>query len=111
MTDDKDIDGLAGEYVLFSAHQDHDGERYPVNVRYMRDFRADVGALSRVLVAASGGQRQIPLAQLATIKTVSGPAMIRSAGHCNTMGTASTMASMVESLGMGLPTNAAIPPS
>jgi copper/silver efflux system protein len=52
-------------------------ERYPVNVRYMRDFRADVGALSRVLVAASGGQRQIPLAQLATIKTVSGPAMIR----------------------------------
>lgn len=33
----------------------------------------------------------------------------RSAGHCMTMGTASTMASMVESLGMGLPTNAAIP--
>jgi dihydroxy-acid dehydratase len=33
----------------------------------------------------------------------------RSAGHCNTMGTASTMASMVESLGMGMPTNAAIP--
>src|SRR6185369_3004486 len=32
-----------------------------------------------------------------------------SAGHCMTMGTASTMASMVESLGMGLPTNAAIP--
>src|SRR5215467_8197226 len=36
-------------------------------------------------------------------------AMSRSAGHCMTMGTASTMASMVESLGMGLPTNAAIP--
>ncbi|HEY2862129.1 MAG TPA: IlvD/Edd family dehydratase [Casimicrobiaceae bacterium] len=33
----------------------------------------------------------------------------RSAGHCNTMGTASTMASMVEALGIGLPTNAAIP--
>jgi len=33
----------------------------------------------------------------------------RSAGHCMTMGTASTMASMVESLGMALPTNAAIP--
>src|ERR1700731_1594511 len=33
----------------------------------------------------------------------------RSAGHCMTMGTASTMASMVESLGMGLPSNAAIP--
>jgi dihydroxy-acid dehydratase len=35
--------------------------------------------------------------------------MSRSAGHCMTMGTASTMASMVESLGMALPTNAAIP--
>ncbi|HEY1504234.1 MAG TPA: L-arabinonate dehydratase [Stellaceae bacterium] len=33
----------------------------------------------------------------------------RSAGHCMTMGTASTMASMVEALGMGLPANAAIP--
>src|SRR5438045_1055293 len=35
--------------------------------------------------------------------------MSRSAGHCMTMGTASTMASMVEALGMSLPTNAAIP--
>ncbi len=35
--------------------------------------------------------------------------MSRSAGHCMTMGTASTMAAMVEALGMGLPTNAAIP--
>ena len=35
--------------------------------------------------------------------------MSRSAGHCMTMGTASTMACMVESLGIGLPHNAAIP--
>ena len=35
--------------------------------------------------------------------------MSRSAGHCMTMGTASTMASMVEALGMALPQNAAIP--
>ena len=34
--------------------------------------------------------------------------MSRSVGHCMTMGTASTMASMSESLGMALPTNAAI---
>ena len=33
----------------------------------------------------------------------------RSAGHCNTMGTASTMATMVEALGLALPANAAIP--
>jgi len=37
--------------------------------------------------------------------------MNRSKGHCNTMGTASTMACMVESLGMSLPENAAIPAS
>jgi len=35
--------------------------------------------------------------------------MSRSTGHCMTMGTASTMASMVESLGVTLPGNAAIP--
>ncbi|MGE5206880.1 MAG: IlvD/Edd family dehydratase [Chlamydiota bacterium] len=35
--------------------------------------------------------------------------MHRSRGHCMTMGTASTMASMVEALGMSLPGNAAIP--
>ena len=35
--------------------------------------------------------------------------MNRSKGHCMTMGTASTMASMVEALGMSLPGNAAIP--
>ncbi len=35
--------------------------------------------------------------------------MHRSHGHCMTMGTASTMASMVESLGIGLPGNAAYP--
>src|SRR5215469_6577482 len=33
----------------------------------------------------------------------------RSAGHCMVMGTASTMATMVEALGLGLPQNAAIP--
>ena len=52
-------------------------ERYAVNVRYMRDFRSDIGTLGRVLVPAFGGQRQIPLTQLATIKAASGPSMIR----------------------------------
>ncbi len=52
-------------------------ERYPVNVRYMRDFRSDIGALGRVLVPASDGQRQIPLSQLAQIRAATGPAMIR----------------------------------
>jgi Cu(I)/Ag(I) efflux system membrane protein CusA/SilA len=51
-------------------------ERYPVNVRYMRDFRSDLGALQRVLVPA-GGERQVALGELAEISTTSGPSMIR----------------------------------
>ena len=51
-------------------------ERYSVNVRYARDFRSDFGALERVLVPA-GGQRQVPVGELATIKAVTGPSMIR----------------------------------
>jgi len=50
-------------------------ERYPVNVRYARDFRSDIPALSRVLVPVKG--MQIPLAQLAEIKIRSGPSMLR----------------------------------
>jgi len=52
-------------------------ERYPVNVRYLRDFRGDIAALGKVLIAASGGQRQIPLGELATVKPATGPSMIR----------------------------------
>jgi Cu(I)/Ag(I) efflux system membrane protein CusA/SilA len=52
-------------------------ERYPVNVRYMRDFRSDMGAINRVLVSVPGGQKQVPLSQLARVSVVSGPSMIR----------------------------------
>src|SRR5688500_4451034 len=41
--------------------------------------------------------------------TVAEACMCRSRGHCAVMGTASTMACMVESLGLSLPHNAAIP--
>ncbi len=41
--------------------------------------------------------------------TVAEACMCRSQGHCAVMGTASTMACMVESLGLTLPSNAAIP--
>ena len=51
-------------------------ERYPVNVRYMRDFRSDIESLRHVLVSA-GGQKQVALSSLAEIRTVTGPAMIR----------------------------------
>ena len=51
-------------------------ERYGVNVRYARDFRDDLPRLRRVLVPTASGA-QIPLAQLADIRMVEGPAMIR----------------------------------
>jgi Cu(I)/Ag(I) efflux system membrane protein CusA/SilA len=52
-------------------------ERYPVNVRYMRDFRSDMDSLAAVLVPAMGGQRQIPASELADIKVATGPSMLR----------------------------------
>jgi Cu(I)/Ag(I) efflux system membrane protein CusA/SilA len=51
--------------------------RLPVNVRYQRDFRSDPEALGRVLVPVMGGKRHVALSELATIRAVSGPAMIR----------------------------------
>jgi Cu(I)/Ag(I) efflux system membrane protein CusA/SilA len=51
-------------------------ERYAVNVRYQRDFRNDLDSLGRVLVATPSGA-QIPIAQLAEIRLVEGPGMIR----------------------------------
>jgi Cu(I)/Ag(I) efflux system membrane protein CusA/SilA len=51
-------------------------ERYPVSVRYARDYRSDLPALGRVLVKTAAGA-QIPLSQLARIETRAGPAMIR----------------------------------
>jgi Cu(I)/Ag(I) efflux system membrane protein CusA/SilA len=52
-------------------------ERYPVRVRYMREDRDSVEALRRVLVPGRGGE-QIPFEQLAEIRYVRGPQMIRS---------------------------------
>jgi Cu(I)/Ag(I) efflux system membrane protein CusA/SilA len=49
--------------------------RYPVNVRYMRDFRSDLDALGKVLISTN--EKQIPLSELATVRTLNGPAMIR----------------------------------
>jgi copper/silver efflux system protein len=51
-------------------------ERYPVNVRYPRELREDVGHLQRVLVPTPSGA-QVPLAQVADIQLVQGAAMIR----------------------------------
>lgn len=65
--------GVGGENVTTAVVG---RERYPVNVRFMRDFRSDIGALGELPVS-SGGARQIPLSQLASLSRASGPAMIR----------------------------------
>lgn len=51
--------------------------RYPVNVRLPRDSRDNLDALREVLVGGSEGRDAILLGQLATVRVVSGPAMIR----------------------------------
>ncbi len=58
-------------------------ERFPVRIRYARAFRDDEHSVKNLLVAASSGSSgktplQIPLSQLADIRIVQGPSMIRS---------------------------------
>src|SRR5438128_262449 len=52
-------------------------QRFPVRVRYAPQYRTSGGALGSVLVTAPNGT-QVPLAQLADIRSVSGPSMISS---------------------------------
>jgi Cu(I)/Ag(I) efflux system membrane protein CusA/SilA len=52
-------------------------ERYAINLRYARELRDDPETLDDVLVATPSGA-QVPLSQVAEIKTVTGPPMIRS---------------------------------
>jgi Cu(I)/Ag(I) efflux system membrane protein CusA/SilA len=52
-------------------------QRFPVRVRYARDFRQDVDELKNVLVTGNTGT-QIPLQEISSIKMVMGPSMISS---------------------------------
>ncbi|HEX3092104.1 MAG TPA: CusA/CzcA family heavy metal efflux RND transporter [Candidatus Angelobacter sp.] len=65
--------GIGGENV---AENVEGRERYPINVRYQRDFRSDIDSLRHVLVSAPGGA-QVPIGELATFSFSRGPAMIR----------------------------------
>jgi Cu/Ag efflux pump CusA len=65
--------GIGGEVVTENIEG---RERYPINVRYNRDFRDNVEELRRVLVATPSGA-QIPIEQVAKISFSRGPAMIR----------------------------------
>jgi copper/silver efflux system protein len=55
--------------------------RYPVQVRYLADYRSDVATLQNLLITipgGAGGALQLPLGQLAKITSSAGPAMINS---------------------------------
>lgn len=52
-------------------------ERYPVRIRYMREFRDDIESLDKILIPAPNGA-QIPLGQLADVNYVRGPQVIKS---------------------------------
>ena len=52
-------------------------ERYPINVRYAREFRDNPEALRRVIVPTPTGA-QVPLTQVASLDFTTGPPMIRS---------------------------------
>jgi Cu(I)/Ag(I) efflux system membrane protein CusA/SilA len=65
--------GIGGETVTENIEG---RERYPVNVRYSRDFRDNVEELKRVLIATPTGA-QIPIAEVAKISFSRGPSMIR----------------------------------
>ena len=54
-------------------------ERYPISVRYAREFRDDPELLGRILIATPDGA-QVPLSQVVKIQSVLGPPMIRSEG-------------------------------
>ena len=51
-------------------------ERFPINVRYERDFRDDPQAVSRILIGTPSGS-QIPINEVARVFFSRGPAMIR----------------------------------
>jgi copper/silver efflux system protein len=65
--------GIGGEMV---AENVEGRERYPVNVRYSRDFRDNVEELQRVLIGTPSGA-QIPISDVARISLSRGPSMIR----------------------------------
>jgi len=65
--------GIGGENV---AENIEGRERYPINVRYQRDFRDNVDKMRGVLIGTPSGA-QIPLVQVAKISFTHGPAMIR----------------------------------
>ena len=65
--------GIGGDNI---AENVEGRERYPINVRYDRDFRDNLDQLQRVLISTPSGA-QIPLGEVARIVFSRGPSMVR----------------------------------
>jgi Cu(I)/Ag(I) efflux system membrane protein CusA/SilA len=65
--------GIGGENIAVTVQG---RERYPINVRYLQDYRNDLDALRRVLIMTPTGA-QVPLGEVARVELSPGPAMIR----------------------------------
>jgi Cu(I)/Ag(I) efflux system membrane protein CusA/SilA len=53
-------------------------ERFPVRVRYQRELRDTIETIGKILVPAKAGKQQIPITELAEIRYVRGPQVIKS---------------------------------
>jgi Cu(I)/Ag(I) efflux system membrane protein CusA/SilA len=65
--------GIGGEDIATTVQG---RERYPINVRYLQDYRNDLDALKAVLIMTPAGA-QIPLGEIAQVELSQGPSMIR----------------------------------
>jgi Cu(I)/Ag(I) efflux system membrane protein CusA/SilA len=65
--------GIGGDNIASTVQG---RERYPINVRYLQDYRNDLDALRAVLIMTPTGA-QIPLGEVAKVELSPGPSMIR----------------------------------
>ena len=65
--------GMGGENIAVSIQGPN---RFPINVRYLRDYRDDLEALRQMLVMTPG-EAQIPIGEVADITLSPGPSMVR----------------------------------
>ena len=65
--------GMGGENIAVTVQG---RERFPINVRYLRDYRDDLEALRQMLIMTPGGP-QIPVGEVAEITLSPGPSMVR----------------------------------
>lgn len=65
--------GMGGENIAVTVQG---RDRFPINVRYLRDYRDNLEALRQMLIATPDGA-QIPLGEVAGVNLSAGPSMIR----------------------------------